>query len=58
MTRDVPKELSEALIPQIPAGRLGVPKDIANVALFLCSDLANYMTGTAVEVNGGLYVGP
>lgn len=58
MTRDVPKELSEALIPQIPAGRLGVPKDIANVALFLCSDLAAYMTGTAVEVNGGLYVGP
>lgn len=58
MTRDVPKEVSEALIPQIPAGRLGVPRDIANVALFLCSDLADYMTGTAVEVNGGLYVGP
>lgn len=58
MTRDVPKEVSEGLIAQIPAGRLGVPKDIANVALFLCSDLAGYMTGTAVEVNGGLYVGP
>lgn len=58
MTADVPKEVSEALIPQIPAGRLGVPRDIANVALFLCSDLAGYMTGTAVEVNGGLYVGP
>ncbi|MPZ58936.1 MAG: SDR family oxidoreductase [Rhizobiales bacterium] len=58
MTRDVPKEVSEAIIPQIPAGRLGVPRDIANVALFLCSDFADYMTGTAVEVNGGLYVGP
>lgn len=58
MTRDVPKEVSEALIPQIPAGRLGAPKDIANVALFLCSDLADYMTGTTIEVNGGLYVGP
>jgi 3-oxoacyl-[acyl-carrier protein] reductase len=58
MTRDVPKDVSEGLIPQIPCGRLGVPKDIANVALFLCSDLADYMTGTAVEVNGGLYVGP
>jgi 3-oxoacyl-[acyl-carrier protein] reductase len=58
MTRDVPKEVSEGLIPQIPCGRLGVPKDIANVAVFLCSDLADYMTGTAVEVNGGLYVGP
>lgn len=58
MTRDVPKEVSEALIAQIPAGRLGLPQDIANVALFLCSDLAGYMTGTAVEVNGGLYVGP
>jgi 3-oxoacyl-[acyl-carrier protein] reductase len=58
MTRDVPKEVSAGLILQIPCGRLGVPKDIANVALFLCSDLADYMTGTAVEVNGGLYVGP
>ncbi|HWV55412.1 SDR family NAD(P)-dependent oxidoreductase [Pseudorhodoplanes sp.] len=58
MTRDVPKEVSEGLIPQISCGRLGVPKDIANVALFLCSDLADYMTGTAIEVNGGLYVGP
>lgn len=58
MTRDVPPEVSKGLIPQIPAGRLGVPLDIANVALFLCSDLADYMTGTAIEVNGGLYVGP
>jgi 3-oxoacyl-[acyl-carrier protein] reductase len=58
MTRDVSQEVNAGLIPQIPAGRLGVPRDIANVTLFLCSDLAGYMTGTAVEVNGGLYVGP
>src|SRR6185369_3502930 len=58
MTQDVPKEVSEGLIPQIPAGRLGVPADIAKAALFLCSDLSDYMTGTALEVNGGLYVGP
>jgi 3-oxoacyl-[acyl-carrier protein] reductase len=58
MTRDVSKEVNDAIIPQIPAGRLGVPRDIANAALFLCSDLAEYMIGTAVEVNGGLYVGP
>lgn len=58
MTRDVPKEVSEGLIPQIPCGRLGLPRDIANVAVFLCSDRADYMTGTAIEVNGGLYVGP
>ncbi|MBX9840799.1 MAG: SDR family oxidoreductase [Xanthobacteraceae bacterium] len=58
MTRDVSQEINQAFVSQIPAGRLGLPTDIAKVALFLCSDLAGYMTGTAVEVNGGLYVGP
>ncbi len=58
MTRDVPEEVNRAVIPQIPAGRLGQPEDIAKVALFLASDLSDYVTGTAIEVNGGLYLGP
>ena len=39
---------------QVPAGRLGTPKEIADVAAFLCSDLAGYVTGQSVLVDGGL----
>lgn len=58
MTRDVSEEVNQALIPSIPVGRLGLPDDIAKATLFLASTLADYMTGTALEVNGGLYMGP
>jgi NAD(P)-dependent dehydrogenase (short-subunit alcohol dehydrogenase family) len=44
------KKFSEDLIPQ---GRIGEPEDIAKVALFLLSDLADYMTGETVFVDGG-----
>jgi 3-oxoacyl-[acyl-carrier protein] reductase len=37
----------------IPLGRLSLPEDIANAALYLCSDEANFITGTAFEVDGG-----
>ena len=39
----------------IPLRRLGVPEDIANVTSFLCSPDADYLTGQALHVNGGLY---
>jgi 3-oxoacyl-[acyl-carrier protein] reductase len=39
----------------IPLGRLGMPEDIANVTAFLCSSDADYVTGQALHVNGGLY---
>lgn len=58
MIRDVSDEVNDAIASRIPLRRLGVPKDIANVCLFLASDLADYLTGTTIEVNGGLYVGP
>lgn len=58
MTRDVSDEVNQALIPSIPVGRLGLPDDIAKATLFLASTLADYLTGTALEVNGGLYMGP
>ena len=35
-------------------GRIGQPEDVANVAVFLASDLAAYMTGTTVYVDGGM----
>lgn len=50
--------LNAAYTKNIPLGRLAEPDDIAKTVLFLASDLADFMTGTAVEVNGGYYVGP
>jgi 3-oxoacyl-[acyl-carrier protein] reductase len=38
----------------IPIGRFGRADEIANVVLFLCSDLASYMAGATIDVDGGL----
>ncbi len=48
---------AEAAPAFIPMGRLGEPGDIADVALFLASDAARYMTGQVIAVDGGLLVG-
>jgi NAD(P)-dependent dehydrogenase (short-subunit alcohol dehydrogenase family) len=45
--------LEETVAPRIPMGRIGVPDDIAPVALFLSSDAAQWITGTVVVVDGG-----
>ena len=39
---------------EVPLGRLGKPRDIANACLFLASNLATYITGETIHVNGGL----
>jgi NAD(P)-dependent dehydrogenase (short-subunit alcohol dehydrogenase family) len=44
---------SEALIPN---GRLGMPKDIASVVLFLLSDMSDYVTGTMLFADGGYHI--
>ncbi|MBI4218857.1 MAG: SDR family oxidoreductase, partial [Chloroflexi bacterium] len=44
-------------IPLIPARRGGVPRDIANMALFLASDLSSYVSGETILVDGGLLAG-
>jgi len=41
----------------IPLRRLGEPRDVANVVLFLASPLSDYVTGIVVDINGGLYMG-
>jgi 3-oxoacyl-[acyl-carrier protein] reductase len=51
------EEYKEALKSSIPWGRPGYPEDIANVALFLASDYAEYITGEAFSVNGGSTAG-
>jgi 3-oxoacyl-[acyl-carrier protein] reductase len=50
------KTVHEKMPGMIPLGRVGTPEDIARVVLFLASELADYMTGQSIEVNGGLYM--
>jgi NAD(P)-dependent dehydrogenase (short-subunit alcohol dehydrogenase family) len=45
--------LAEQLGPKIPIGRVGFPDDIADVAVFLASDLSRYITGTVIPIDGG-----
>ncbi len=54
MTADVDPEHKEAYRKQIPLQRLGKPKDIANAALFLAGDGADFISGQIIHVNGGL----
>ncbi len=56
MTRELPEAQREALLTQIPLGRLGQAEEIANVVTFLASEQASYVTGTTIPVNGGMYM--
>jgi 3-oxoacyl-[acyl-carrier protein] reductase len=56
MTRALPAEQREALIKQVPAGRLGTPDDIAAAVVFLASASASYITGDTLHVNGGMHM--
>lgn len=56
MTRALAGEQRDALVKQIPLGRLGEPDDIAAAAVFLASPGAAYITGCTLHVNGGLYM--
>ncbi|MGI4815708.1 MAG: SDR family NAD(P)-dependent oxidoreductase [Janthinobacterium lividum] len=53
VTTDSPQRL-EATLKRVPLGRIGQPVDMANVALFLASPLAAYVTGHTIPVDGGL----
>ena len=54
MTAVLEENQKQDLIKNIPLSRLGSVQDIANAVLFLTSDLANYITGTTLHVNGGM----
>ena len=56
MTRVLTDAQREALLQQIPLGRLGNPEDVAAVVAFLASPRAAYITGATLHVNGGMYM--
>jgi 3-oxoacyl-[acyl-carrier protein] reductase len=57
MTKSLSEAQSDALMTQIPLGRLGKPDDIAAAVVYLASPGAAYVTGTTLHVNGGMWMG-
>ena len=56
MTKKLSEQQTNALMTQIPLGRLGQASDIANAVAFLASPQAGYITGTELHVNGGMFM--
>ena len=56
MTRELSDEQRKVLLEHIPLKMLGQPEDIANAVLYLASDMASYVTGETIHVNGGMYM--
>lgn len=56
MTDKLDESQKTALLTQIPLGRLGAPQEIAQAVAFLASSSADYITGTTLHVNGGMYM--
>lgn len=54
MTDQLPEELKQGMLTQIPLEKLGQPEDIAKAVAFLASDDANYMTGQTLHIDGGM----
>ena len=56
MTHVLPEAQKEALLSQVPLGRLGSAEEVAGTVAFLASEEASYVTGTTLHVNGGMYM--
>ena len=57
MTKVLPEQVREAATAQIPLGCFGQPEDIANMAVYLASEKASYITGQIISVDGGMAIG-
>ena len=56
MTDKINEEFKKNLINKIPSGSLGSGEDVSNCVAFLASDMANYINGETIHVNGGMYM--
>ena len=56
MTQSLPEAARKEFADRIPLGRFGSPEEVADLALFLASDAASYVTGQVVNINGGMYM--
>lgn len=56
MLAAVKEDVLKAIIANIPVGRLGLPRDVANAVAFLASENSDFITGTNLDVNGGQYM--
>ena len=56
MTQVLPEQIKEKVRAQIPLGRFGKPEDIANMAAYLASEKAGYITGQIISVDGGMAI--
>jgi len=56
MTSKLATKIKETIIGNIPVGKPGLPEDVANLVVFLASDLASYITGEVINISGGLYM--
>ena len=56
MTEKIPENLKSQLLSKIPIGRMGTGEDVSNTVAYLASDVASYITGETIHVNGGMYM--
>ena len=56
MTDKINEDFKKTLISKIPAGNLGTGEDVSNCVVFLASEMANYINGETIHVNGGMYM--
>jgi 3-oxoacyl-[acyl-carrier protein] reductase len=56
MTDQINEDFKKTLISKIPSGSLGSGEDVSNCVAFLASDMANYVNGETIHVNGGMYM--
>ncbi|MBI4699991.1 MAG: 3-oxoacyl-ACP reductase FabG [Deltaproteobacteria bacterium] len=56
MMKNVAPEFQQAALNETVLGRFATPEDVANLVVFLCSDLARHVTGEVVKIDGGQYI--
>ncbi len=53
----VPVDIRERIVGQIPVGRLGKPEEVASLIVWLASEMAGFVTGANIAINGGQHTG-